>query len=201
MAVARTTDLSGVEGAGIGTPRGRLGTRFREGLLGVRASMQSVSPEYLGAYVYGLPRYMDGLFPATRYGYLQFVPEWLADERVAPVFVHTDGADARLDGRAMTAEEARPVIEALLAERAQALPFRCEEAFLSAQKWDGGWRLVLIDPGYVNPTGVRATVRVNLPRPPGVTDLLTGEGIDVTGGGFHVTIPPGGFRLLEVRTR
>jgi hypothetical protein len=57
---------------------------------------------------------------------------------------------------------------------------------------------VLIDPGYVNPTGVTATVRVNLPETPAISDLLTGEKIDVTDGEFRVTIPPGGFRLLTV---
>lgn len=183
VAVTRTTDLTGVEGAQIGTPAARRGTPLRDGLLGVRASMQTPPPDYLGAIAYGVPRYMDGLFPATPYGYVQLVPKWLADERVAPVFVNAD---------------APRNLEALLDEHAATLPFRCEEAFLSTQKWGNGYRLTLIDPGYVNPTGVTATVRVNLPEPPEVTDLLTGEKIDVIGGEFRVTIPPGGFRLLTV---
>ena len=90
VAVARTTDLTGGEGRQIGTPGGRQGTRFREGLLGVRASMQTPPPYYLSVYAYGVPRYLDGLFPATPYGYLQLVPEWLAQEHVAPTFGHTD---------------------------------------------------------------------------------------------------------------
>jgi len=187
VAVSRTTDLTGAEGAQIGTPAARRGTIFREGLLGVRASMQTPPPEYLGAIAYGAPRYMDGLFPATPYGYLQLVPEWLAGERVAPVFVDANTANAP------------QVIGELLTENAAALPFRCKEAFLSAQKWGDGYRLALIDPGYVNPTGVSATVRVNLPDPPAISDLLTGERIDVIGGEFRVTIPPGGFRLLTVQ--
>jgi hypothetical protein len=107
VAVARTTDLTGVEGAGIGTVKARGGTIFREGLLGVRAAMQTPPDDYLPVYANHVPRYIAGLFPATPYGYLQYLPEWLAGDDLASAWVHTNSADARLDGRGMSATERR----------------------------------------------------------------------------------------------
>ena len=204
VAVARTTDLSTVGQAQLGTPGGRHGTLFREGLLGVRASMQTAPSYYLSTYAYGLRRYFDGLFPATPYGYLQFIPESLAggDSGLASVFVRTDTNQVTLDGKKMSAEEARPVILSLLGEHAQSLPFRTAEAFLSAQRWGEEYRLILVDPRYVNPTGATAVVHLNLPEMrAAVTDLLTGQGIELQGASFTVDIPPGGFRILTARFR
>jgi len=49
---------------------------------------------------------------------------------------------------------------------------------------------------------VTAVVAVNLPdAPASITDLLTGESMELRGGSFAADIQPSGFRILAVRLR
>jgi hypothetical protein len=203
VGVVRTTDPQAAGDARIGHPGSRRGTHFREGLLGVRASMQTPPPYYLPAYAYGVRHYFDGLFPATPYGYIQLIPEAVGDgsQAAAREVIRTGTNMVTLNGKTMSAEAARPEVISMLETAAEELPFRTESAFLSAQRWGDGYRLVLIDPGYLSPVGVRARVRVNLPRAEGnATDLVTGERLAVRDGALDVEIPAGGFRLLALQT-
>ncbi len=204
VAIARTTDPRAAGEARIGLPAGRIGTPFREGLLGVRASMQTPPPYYLPAYAYGVRHYFDGLFPATPYGYIELLPGFIAGRAAngTSQLIHTDTSQVTLDGKTMSAEVARPVVLSMLRAAAERLPFRADRAFLSAQKWSDEYRLVLVDPGYLNPVGCRARVQINLPQSPtSVSDLLTGERIAVQDNAFEVDIAAGGFRLLGVAIR
>jgi len=196
LVIARRTDLGELRGLQVGTPRGRIGTRLRDGLLGVGASMQTVREDYLPAHAYGLRHYFDGFFPATAFGCVPLVPEWLAPSgRV----IRTDGAQVSVGDRTMAATEAMPEVLRVLEAAAAKLPLQTGDAFLSAQRWGEEHRLVLVDPGFLAPKGSLATVVLRLERPPEtVVDLLTGESIPLAHGTLTVQIPPGGFRLLSV---
>ncbi|MFQ6096954.1 MAG: FG-GAP-like repeat-containing protein, partial [Armatimonadota bacterium] len=203
VAIARTTDPGRAPGARIGLPRGRIGTPFRDGFLGVRGAIQTTPSEYFPAYAYGIQRFFDGLFPTTPYGYVQLVPAFLGDrQRVAEAFVETDTTDVIVAGRRMTARQARRTVLSMLKRAAAKLPFRCDGAFLSVQRWGDEYRLVVIDPGYLTPVGARAEIRTNLVRAPViVSDLITNERVHVGDDSFAVAVPPGGLRLLSVKVR
>ncbi len=189
-------------GAGkVGSPAGRVGTPLREGFLGVRCCVQTVPRYYFGAYAYGLTRFCQGLFPQTPFGLVPIVPALCAQGLGGGrTLVVTDGNRVRLGGRWLAPDEARGEVERLLAQRAAELPLRAEGAFLSAQRWGGEYRAVLIDPGYLNPRGARA--KLFGPALSGgavVRDVLSGERLAVRGGAVELVVPPGGFRILSVK--
>jgi hypothetical protein len=164
--------------------------------------MQTTPPYYLPAYAYGIRHYFDGLFPPTPYGYIRFLPTFVAERATgtAHQLIRTDTNQVTLDGEPMSAQAAEPGVLSMLQAQAKGLPFRTDGAFLSAQQWGDEYRLVLVDPGYLNPVGARARIEVNLPAPPAnATDLLTGEQLAVRGGAIEVDIPAGAFRLLAVQ--
>lgn len=195
--IGRHTDPSLASGVQIGHPRNRKGTPFRDGLLGVKAPMQTVSADNMGALAYGLRRYFEGLFPATPYGYVRLLPWFIAPKQAR--VVRTNTADVTLGGATLTGRQGSRAFVSLLQAEADKLPFRTSNAFLSTQRHQSAYRLVLIDPGYLHPKGVTCTVTVaSWVKIGTVSDALTRESVGVEDHRFTVTIPAGGFRVLWV---
>ena len=189
------------EGQAVGTPRARPVGPLRTGLLGVSQTVQTVTPEYLPGYAYGVRRYGDTMFPPMPYGFLRFVPD--CDEGRSFVgprpMVLTDGCDVFLDGARVEASRARELVLPRLRAAAESLPFRAPGASLYVHRVEGGHRLWLLDPGYMWPVGVETAVEIRLRgRAWTVGDVLTGETLPCEGNRFPVGVPAGAFRVIDV---
>ena len=191
------------EGRRVGTPHGRPLGPLRSGLLGVSQTVLSTPPDYLPSYAYGVCRFCDTMCPPTPYGYLRFVPD-CAEARAflrGKQPVETDGCDVFLDGKRVSAGSARPILLAQLRAAAQKLAFRADGASLYVHRIGEAWRVWLLDPGYLCPAGVRTDLQIRAPGQRFVaSDLVAGKAIPVEGRRMPLTVPAGGFRVVEVRT-
>lgn len=198
------TDEAREQGKTLGSPRSRPFTPLRTGFLGVDQAVLTVHPGYLPGYAYGVRRYCDTMVPTTPYGYLRFVPEcpetrpFLRGKTV----ISTDGDQVRLGARELPAEAARPLVSAELAAAAKELPFTASGTSLYTHRVGDGYRVWLLDPGYMAPEGVRARLTIRLSGEGfSATDALTGTALDAADGKIPVDVPPGGFRAVDVRAR
>jgi hypothetical protein len=130
----------------------------------------------------------------------------LADLKSVPYveqWWHTDGVylwregEPKLIGKA-AAEALRQSFE----QAASKLPFRPlgDDVFLHTVKMDGGgYRLYLIDPGWLDPRDRRVELRIQLASAVQIRDLLSGESFDSSQGRIRITVPAGSLRILEAR--
>jgi len=196
----------------LGPPCSRPVGPLRSGLLGVNHALQTVGPGFFSAYAYGNTRYVQTMAPQTPYGYVRIVPEceatraFLADKRV----IETDGdrvflrSLGNVQGEPVDAEEAGGSVLQALREEAGKLPVRAPGAAVLAHRLRDGYRVFLLDPGYMCPEGVRTSLEVTGMQGEGevqARDVLTGERLEVREGKVDVSVPAGAFRVIEVRLR
>lgn len=168
---------------------------------GYRLGLQRVGEDGLCRYVYGAEYFAETIFPRTKYGFLQIVPDWTQDASLegARKIWKTDGdyiydANRRLDGT--SAKE--KILESLEGLQ-KTMPFRADGVFLSVQKFSDGYLIYLLDPGCLDVHGVE-TVLTAGDSIGGFTilDAISSERLEVKKGGVRVRIPAGGFRILKV---
>jgi len=199
-----TTDTARAEGKLLGSPCSRPFSPCRTGFLGVDQAVLSVHPGYLPSYAYGVRRYCDTMFSKTPYGFLRCVPECSAADPFlkGKLQLVTDGDRVRVGGKSRSADEARSAVIAKLGSASAALPFAAPGTALYAQRSGAAYRVWMLDPGYMNPTGVDTRLTIRLPGDQfEVADSVIGQPLTVEGKSVSISVPPGGFRVLEVRSR
>ncbi len=195
----------------IGSPYSRPMGPLRSGLLGVNGALQTVFPGYFPSYAYGSRRYTSTMAPKTPYGFVRIMPDctrvqaWLharASGKNPLVPVLTDGCDVFLDGKRMSAIDAQAtIVEALKRGRKQ-LPFRSQSAAAFVHRIGDGYRVFLLDPGYMNPTGASVSlVAQGQGAHSSAHDVLSGAAVAVQNGALRVHVRPGAFRVIDVRPR
>jgi hypothetical protein len=148
-----------------------------------------------------------GHIPATPYGPVAMVPAHADRSRVAGVHVwwHTDGVAAwRENGPRLTGTAAADALRADLEAAAVRLPFRPlgDDVFFHAITTEPGvYRLVAVDPGWLDPADRDIRVRIQVPGAFRIRDLLDESDVPVADGAFALRVPAGAFRLLEARRR
>lgn len=198
------TDTARDAGKTLGSPRSRPFSPCRTGFLGVDQAVLSAHPAYLPAYAYGVRRYCDTMFAETPYGFLRCVPEC---SEATPFLegklqLVTDGDCVRVGGKNMSADDARGAVIAKLKNAAAELPFSAPGVALYPHRVGDAYRVWMLDPGYMNPKGVETRLTIRLPGDHfEAIDSVTGEQLVVKGKTVPVSVPPGGFRALEVRRR
>ncbi|MGQ9634460.1 MAG: FG-GAP-like repeat-containing protein [Bryobacteraceae bacterium] len=143
--------------------------------------------------------------PPTPYGPVAIVPA-LADLKSLPYveqWWHTDGIYLwREGGPKLAGKAAADALRQSLEQAAAKLPFRSfgDDVFLHTVKMDGGgYRLYLIDPGWLDPRNRQVEIRIQLASAVQVRDLLSGEVFNSSQGRFRITIPAGSLRILDAR--
>jgi len=143
--------------------------------------------------------------PPTPYGPVAFVPA-LADLKSVPYveeWWHTDGVYLwREGGPKLIGKAAADALRQSFEQAASKLPFRPlgDDVFLHTVKMDGGgYRLYLIDPGWLDPRDRQVEIRIQLASAVQVRDLLSGEVCDSSQGRIRITVPAGSLRILEAR--
>ena len=114
----------------------------------------------------------------------------------------TDGRDYHsADGKEIYApDEYYKVIEKDIKEKSLLLPIivKGDVAWVAAQTGKKNIRLTVIDNGYINPNDREATIHFNSVYPVKLTNILTGEEIQVSNGKAQVTVPLGMFVFFDV---
>lgn len=103
-------------------------------------------------------------------------------------------------GNARTAEEYKPEVLRALEDSAARLPIRVfgEVAWAAIRLDSSHIRLILIDPGYMDPADRNAEAVFQHIRPARITDILSGETLELEQGRLRVHVPMGILRILDI---
>jgi len=160
-----------------------------------------------------LPPYENGLVLITPPQNGKFAdksaPRGALTDHLHPIYKNimkeyiTDGRNyISADGRkTFAADEYYRTVEADIQNGAKELPLTVSGgvAWVTAQSSPTHLRLTLIDSGYINPQARTATVHFHTVKPVRMTDVLTGNSIDITDpSSVNVDIPCGLFRFLDI---
>lgn len=139
--------------------------------------------------------------PEMPYGMVPIAPietKPLVEKQAKPYFVSTAKVGIR-DGVKVPAKEFGAVIKATVAEGAKQLPIVVSGASWSAIKLDDAHtRLILIDPGYINPQEREVTVTFAHKVPQQIVDILSKEVLTATNNKLIVKVPAGAMRFIDV---
>lgn len=173
---------------------------LRQGFIPARYLFETYSAEAFPRLAYDLDWNVRTCFPPTPHGWLPVLP---ADAPAQPDWmpIITDGERVRLDGEWQTASAAAATVAGVIARGAEHIPLETPGASLIIQPVPGepgACVALLLDPGYLAPSGVNTTVTSTKGPIRRVTDLVSGAPVDFSGRSCPVRIQPGAFRLLRI---
>ncbi|WP_439709253.1 hypothetical protein [Algibacter lectus] len=95
------------------------------------------------------------------------------------------------------------MITKTVAEGEKVLPILVKGASWSVIKIDENHsRLILVDPGYIDPQERKVTVSFQNKKPKSIVDILSNETLKVAGGEtIEVTVPAGSMRFIDIAYR
>jgi hypothetical protein len=168
-----------------------------------RLGLQSVGEDGLSGYVYGTKYFAEAIFPKTKYGFVQIVPDWIRDaslEGVGKVW-KTDGDHIYVGNKRLDDSSAKEKILESLQALQKTMPFRAVGVFLSVQKFTDGYLIYLLDPGCLDVFGVETVLTAgDSIKGFTISDAISNETLQVKNRSVQVRIPAGGFRVLKVNT-
>ncbi len=162
-------------------------------------------PEHAFARVaFHKKRVFDGMVPATPYGHILMLPCHFDRSGVDVVtqWWHTDGTCLWQEGGPrLIGPAAGEALQESLEKAANALPLQSvgEDVFYQVLRLgDGAYRLVAVDPGWLDPAERKAAFTVNLPGLWQARDVLTNEAVPVHERRVELAVPAGAFRVVDL---
>ncbi len=143
--------------------------------------------------------------PPAPYGLIAIVPEFADLNKVANVseWWHTDGIYIWKDEEEkLTGMEAAKAFSADLEKAAEGLPFRQmgEAVFMQVLRVkDNHYRLLLADPGWLDPAERKAEIRIQLDGNFNAENILEKQQVEITNNRFSVQVPAGLFVVVDVK--
>jgi lambda-carrageenase len=143
--------------------------------------------------------------PPTPYGLVAFVPEFADLNDVAHVhqWWHTDGICAwKEGGPKLTGAEAAKALQSDFQKAAEQLPFRqiSDPVFMQVLRIkEDHYRLVLVDPGWIDPADRKVEVKIQLPGEFKAENILNRQVYPVSNGMFSLEVPAGLFAVVDVK--
>lgn len=171
---------------------------LRRGFIPARFLFETYGEDAFPRLAYGEDWNVRSCFPRTPNGWVPVLPPQAA---LSPgvVAIGTDGERVRLGAEWRDSAAAAPDVARILWEGAAAIPLRAPGVCLILQAAAGGeYTALLIDPGYLAPTGVETLLEGSSRPLRRVTDLVSGDVIPLRDGACPVAVAPGVFRLLRV---
>jgi hypothetical protein len=164
---------------------------------------QAPTPKYdFGYYAIGRRRQALNFVPKNPYGIVPIVPEENSVKEIPgnERKIYTDG-EVWYDeqGLKRSAEEYAPIVEKTLQEASEKLFCKVtgDIAWTATRLDQSHIRLVLIDPGYLDPADRIVKVKINT-KALSVTDILSREEIALTGNEFNLTVAMGIIRVIDI---
>ena len=160
-----------------------------------------------------IPRYNNGLVIITpvQSGALATnnVPRGKLSDKLHPFYKDvmteyiTDGRDyiSKNGNQTFPAETFYQTIKQEIEEKANLLPVTVsgDVGWVVAQTDSMHLRLTLVDGGWLNPSKKEVTVRLNVPNPKSMTDILDGKSFDLSDPtAVTVDVPSGMFRFIDI---
>lgn len=186
-------------------PARRRDLRLTNGVFGHHFSLKALSPNNAYRKLANIDRGHEGLYAQTPYGFAAIVPELGPKEAVGiKTQIETDGYAILGPGDLRQAPSPDAKFFDIFRDAADELPARAEGVFCMTQKWGDAYRVYLIDSGYLEAEGAGTVLNIS----PGlslssVRDLISDETLShqttAAGAQVSVTVPPGGFRVLELK--
>ena len=143
--------------------------------------------------------------PPTPYGLIAIVPEFADLNKVANVseWWHTDGIYIWKEGEEkLTGMEAAKAFRTDLEKAAERLPFRQtgEEVFMQVLRVkEDHYRLLLADPGWLDPKDRKAEIKIQLNGSFNAEDILAQQQVEITNNQLSVQVPAGLFVVVDVK--
>jgi hypothetical protein len=138
-------------------------------------------------------------FPQTPYGWVPVVPQGQSSFQNKSIV--TDGEKILIDNIWKDAEIAAPLIEKIFADGAGHIPLLAPGTSMIIHKdpsGEGVYTAILIDPGYLAPTGVETNIFSKTENIIKVTDLVSKEELAIQGNSCEIKIQPGAFRIIKI---
>jgi len=157
--------------------------------------------------LFGKRRQFGYFVPPTPYGLPIMAPALADRSRIPGVdsWWHTDGVALWREGghRKLRGREAAEALAKDLEATASGLPFRArgDACFFHAYRiGPGRYRLLAVDPGWLDPRGRRIELEAQWRASMQWTDAVTGETLSSASRALDLDVPAGGLRLLTAET-
>lgn len=168
--------------------------------------MTATPPHALTHVLFNKKRQFGYQVPPTPFGLVAIVPEQADLHDVAGVseWWHTDGIYLWKEGQErLTGMAAAEALRADFEKAAERLPFRQVDAeravFMNVlRRPGGGYRLFLVDPGWLDPEEHEVEIRIQVEGVSKVREVLTGTALEIEDGQFRVSVPAGLFSVVDV---
>ncbi len=104
-----------------------------------------------------------------------------------------------VNGKKVPAKAYAKVLREKVKQGAESMPVVVKGASWSAIRLDDKHtRIILADPGYLDPQDREVTVHFNHKSPQRITDILSKEQISASGNRFSLTVPAGSMRFIDL---
>lgn len=164
-------------------------------------SMAPLPPTDVATYLWGRTRRDTLHLPHTApQGLVCLLPDAKPQSNRWSSLWTSDGDLLSKNGQSYSLTDARRIITAELADAAKTFPFKVEGTVFHQiiEQAPDRYVIVLIDPGWVNPTERTVTITAQRPGAWHLTDRLTGKALGDLNQPLNVIVPAGVFRLIEI---
>ncbi|MDZ8117048.1 hypothetical protein [Pontiella agarivorans] len=158
-------------------------------------------PEYDFSKVLGVDYRWLNFMPELPYGMIPIAPVEYGKQlkQTGTPYVVSDSQSGFVDGQKIPAAQFGPAMLRSAQAGAGRMPVVVKGAAWSAIRLDQTHvRLILIDPGYLDPQERQVEIRFQHRQPVNVTDILTAETFSAEGDRVSLSVPAGSMRFIDL---
>lgn len=139
--------------------------------------------------------------PELPFGMIPIVPsdyKSTLDQKVIPYSV-SNLKNGKVDGKIVAAKDFGATIKSVAEQGARKLLVNVKGAAWSAIRIDDNHiRVILIDPGYIDPQDRQVSVTFNQKQPLAAVDILSKESLKIADKSIKLTVPAGSMRFVDM---
>jgi hypothetical protein len=176
---------------------------LRKGFIPARYLFETYSTDAFPWIAYSQAWNVSTCFPPTPHGWIPVLPPaaLLPSDRSS---INTDGERILTDQVWKNSDEAADEVEEIITRGAEDIPLEAPGTCLILQKdfsKKNVYTALMIDPGYLAPTGVSTTILSRKGNILNASDMVSGEPIPFSGNCCPVEILPGAFRVVSIELK
>lgn len=158
-------------------------------------------PEYDYSKMLGVDYRWLNFTPSLPYGMIPVAPiEFEAElKKTNTPYVVSDWKKGFVDGKSVAAKDFGAVMKETAGKGAANMPVVVKGASWSAIRLDEKHiRLILVDPGYIDPQEREVEIKLQGQAPVSATDILSGEKLKIANSSINLKIPAGSMRFVDL---